>query len=109
MNDAQQVAKATTTHLAVNPPLSYSSSLHSSTSFQDEFGEVCFPGQRLSKRDVEVLIRWLSRDIEALVSDGEVCLPSPYFFYAVGAGTRLGDQVTRVWSDGFRPSYHRSG
>ncbi|KAL7419050.1 hypothetical protein Q5752_005886 [Cryptotrichosporon argae] len=75
-------------HLAANPPLDYTSSLFSPTSFQtlvgalDLLSPVREAGRKpdvpataspvLSSRDVEVLLRWLARDAGVIVYDGEV-------------------------------------
>ena len=32
---------------------------------------MCISGQKLSKRDVEVLVKWLSRDCAVVLSDGQ--------------------------------------
>lgn len=68
-----------------NPLLSYSTSLYDLASFVETFGEICLPGgtqctdktaegrrHRLSKRDCELLLRWLSRDCGVIVWDGAV-------------------------------------
>lgn len=66
-----------------NPLLSYTSTLFDLSSFVEEFGEVCLPGgtkslpegkHRLSKRDCEVLLKWLNRDCGVVVWDGSVSL-----------------------------------
>ena len=69
-------------HLQDEPILSYSSTLFSLSTFRERFGEIAMPrgkklpisGHRhvLSKRDIEVLIKWLARDQGVCVTDGEV-------------------------------------
>ncbi|ORX35871.1 Snf7-domain-containing protein [Kockovaella imperatae] len=62
-----------------NPPISYSASLFTPSSFRDEFGEIIFPDSdtlpagrhTLSIRDTQVLLRWLSRDCGVVVMEGE--------------------------------------
>jgi charged multivesicular body protein 7 len=65
-----------------HPILNYTESLQSTTSFFDKYSRIAFPDDkdrkitkgehRLSKRDCEVLIRWLGRDCGVLVSEGDV-------------------------------------
>jgi charged multivesicular body protein 7 len=69
-------------YLAVNPITVYSDSLYSVASFISTFSAICLPGEqgkdlpegehRLSKRDCEVLLKWLNRDCGVIVTDGEV-------------------------------------
>ncbi|KAE8539391.1 hypothetical protein D1P53_004491 [Cryptococcus gattii VGV] len=79
----EQSAAAFTDHILKNPILSYTSSLYDLDSFLAEYGEACFPigptaktlpkgRHELSKRDAEVLIKWLSRDCQLVVTDGLV-------------------------------------
>ncbi|OXB35397.1 hypothetical protein LQV05_006205 [Cryptococcus neoformans] len=79
----EQSAAAFTAHMLKNPVLSYTSSLYDLDSFLAEYGEACFPAgptakelpkgkHELSKRDAEVLVRWLSRDCQLVVTDGSV-------------------------------------
>lgn len=83
MHGSQQSAAAFTDHILKNPILSYTSSLYDLDSFLAEYGEACFPmgpttkrlpkgRHELSKRDAEVLIKWLSRDCQLVVTDGSV-------------------------------------
>ena len=64
-----------------NPATVYSDSLYSLNSFIDEFSTICFPLKdgngkgkegKLSKRDMEVLLRWLNRDCGVIVTSGDV-------------------------------------
>lgn len=82
----QQAAALFMEYISVNPVTTYSDSLYSVASFNNAFGTVCLPGdssetsdgeQRLSKRDCEVLLKWLNRDCETVVTDGEVGLSGP--------------------------------
>lgn len=76
-------------HITDNPPLDYSDSLYTPTSFRETFGALAIPSktskasstslnekngstEKLSERDVEVLVKWLSRDTGLIVSDGSV-------------------------------------
>ncbi|TYJ53251.1 hypothetical protein B9479_006118 [Cryptococcus floricola] len=79
----EQSAAAFTAHMLKNPILSYTSSLFDADSFLEEYGRACFPmgptakklpkgDHRLSRRDVEVLVKWLSRDCLLTVTDGSV-------------------------------------
>jgi len=62
-----------------NPATVYSDSLYSLSGFIDEFSTICFPlrdgkgkVEKLSKKDMEVLLRWLNRDCGVVVTSGEV-------------------------------------
>ena len=62
-----------------NPATVYSDSLYSLNSFIEEFSTICFPLKdnkakegKLSKRDMEVLLRWLNRDCGVIVTSGDV-------------------------------------
>ncbi|WVQ74242.1 hypothetical protein IAR50_003839 [Cryptococcus sp. DSM 104548] len=79
----EQSAAAFTAHMLNNPILSYTSSLFDVDSFMEEYGRACFPmsptakklpkgDHRLSRRDVELLVKWLSRDCLLTVTDGWV-------------------------------------
>jgi charged multivesicular body protein 7 len=66
-----------------NPATVYSDSLYSLSGFIDEFSTICFPlkeGNRkgkegkLSKRDMEILLKWLTRDCGVVVTSREVRL-----------------------------------
>jgi charged multivesicular body protein 7 len=71
-------------HLESHPPLNYSDRLYSVSSFREKFGSLAVPTRsdgktalpqgdhRLSERDMQVLIKWLSRDAGVLAFDGEV-------------------------------------
>jgi len=63
--------------------------LFSLTSFVEEYATICFPrrqdgkdedkeidgeGRRLSKRDMDVLLKWLMRDCGVVVMSGDVRL-----------------------------------
>ena len=80
-DEIQQAAAAYTAHLSTHPILSYSASLHSVSSFAEEYASPCLPKStlsrtdqrnQLSRRDVDVLLKWLGRDCGVLVTDGEV-------------------------------------
>ncbi|WWD21781.1 hypothetical protein CI109_106268 [Kwoniella shandongensis] len=79
----EQTSASFTAYMSTNPILSYTTSLFDLESFREEFGEACFPSSpsakklpagkhRLSKKDVEVLIKWLERDCGLVVTDGKV-------------------------------------
>jgi len=62
-----------------NPATVYSDSLYSLSGFIDGFSTICFPlrdgkdkGGKLSKKDMEVLSRWLNRDCGVIVTSGDV-------------------------------------
>lgn len=79
-----------------NPPIEYSDSLYSLATFRDVFGTLAIPSRtsgeralpkgetehKLSERDIEVLVRWLSRDAGVVVTDGKVS-PSPSNFFHI--------------------------
>ncbi len=50
--------------------INYSDSLYSTSSFREAFTST--PDFELSERDVEVLVKWLSRDQGVVVTNGEV-------------------------------------
>ena len=63
--------------------MTYTDSLYDIPSFASAFAAVAFPssskklphrpkGHKLSKKDVDILLRWLSRDCGLVVTDGEV-------------------------------------
>jgi charged multivesicular body protein 7 len=70
-----------------NPATVYSDSLYSLSGFIDEFSTICFPLKdgkdqktgKLSKRDMEVLLRWLNRDCGVIITSGEVRLSTSLF------------------------------
>ncbi|OCF40884.1 charged multivesicular body protein 7 [Kwoniella heveanensis CBS 569] len=78
----EQSAAAFTAHIAKNPILSYTASIFDLESFRKEYGQACFPistskklpagRHELSSRDIEILIKWLTRDCGELVSDGTI-------------------------------------
>ncbi|WVQ84609.1 hypothetical protein IAT38_006764 [Cryptococcus sp. DSM 104549] len=79
----EQSAAAFTAYMLDHPLLSYTSSLFDIDSFLSEYAEACIPvgptakklpkgKHALSRRDVEVLVKWLSRDCGLVVSDGSV-------------------------------------
>jgi charged multivesicular body protein 7 len=62
-----------------NPATVYSDSLYSLSGFIDDFSSICFPLKdgkgkegKLSKKDMEVLLRWLNRDCGVVVTSGDV-------------------------------------
>lgn len=73
-----------------DPPLNYSDSLFTFSSFRDKYGSIAIPSRadagrvkkeetgRLSEKDVEVLVKWLSRDAGVLITDGIVRYPMPF-------------------------------
>ncbi|WVF69478.1 hypothetical protein IAT40_004255 [Kwoniella sp. CBS 6097] len=78
----EQSAAAFTAHISKNPILSYTASIFDLESFRDEYSQACFPTStskklpsgrhKLSSRDIEVLIKWLTRDCGVVVSDGTI-------------------------------------
>lgn len=77
----QQAAAAFTAYTRSNPPTSYSETLYSLVSFSERFATAAFPRrkdgrrlqeEKLSKKDMELLIRWLSRDCGVIVAEGDV-------------------------------------
>ncbi|WVO18556.1 hypothetical protein L204_106275 [Cryptococcus depauperatus] len=79
----EQSTAAFSAYMLKNPVLSYTGSLYDLESFLTEYGQVCFPKgttkkqlpegkHQLSKRDVEVLVKWMSRDCGLIVTDGTV-------------------------------------
>ena len=62
-----------------NPATVYSDSLYSISSFAEEYATICFTVKdgkgkegRLSKRDMEILLKWLTRDCGVIVTSGDV-------------------------------------
>lgn len=55
-----------------NPLVNYTDSLFSRASFLKEFGDITSPQANLSKRDTDVLLRWLARDVGSVVVEGDV-------------------------------------
>ncbi|KAK8847685.1 hypothetical protein IAR55_005544 [Kwoniella newhampshirensis] len=83
MSLVERTAASFTAYMIKNPMLSYTTSLFDIDSFRETFGAACFPlsasakklpdgKHRLSRRDVEVLIKWLSRDCGLIVTDGTI-------------------------------------
>ncbi len=91
----QNAAAKFVAHLDKAPLLSYTDGLYDLDTFRRAFGVVCLPilpstssatklekpsphqdgnEARLSKKDVEVLVKWLMRDMGVVVSDGAVSL-----------------------------------
>jgi len=55
--------------------------LYSLAAFTEEYAQICFPSrkdvkgleeEKLSKRDMEVLIKWLTRDCGVVVTSNDV-------------------------------------
>jgi hypothetical protein len=71
-----------------NPATVYSDSLYSLNGFIDEFSTICFPMKdgkdqktgKLSKRDMETLLKWLTRDCGVVVTSGDVRSISVFIF-----------------------------
>jgi len=68
-----------------NPATVYSDSLYSISSFAEEYATICFPVKdgkgkegKLSKKDMEILLKWLTRDCGVVVTSGEVRPSSRY-------------------------------
>ena len=80
-------------HCDENPVLSYTEALYDFDAFRKAFGRICIPepptstgssvksevlennaegSARLSRKDAEVLVKWLMRDMGVVVTDGSV-------------------------------------
>jgi charged multivesicular body protein 7 len=59
-------------HQHSRPRLSFVDMLHNPESFRTEFGKIAIPGNVLSEKDVNVLIKYLQRDKGVLVTEREV-------------------------------------
>jgi len=102
----QQAAAAFTAYLLSHPVITYSSSLYDPSTFREQYGTVLFLGQKLSKRDTEVLLKWLSRDCGVVASSGDVRPASSSWAVEITEG--IGNQASRTWPTRIRPSHHRS-
>lgn len=64
--------------LDVNPIVTYTDALFSRATFLGEFGDIMGKeAAGLSKRDVDVLVRWLARDVGTVVVEGDVSGQEP--------------------------------
>jgi charged multivesicular body protein 7 len=82
VTNEQQSAAAFTAYIRSNPPTVYSESLYSLATFTDDYASLCFPRrsdgkgkgeeERLSRRDMEILLKWLMRDCGVVVVSGDV-------------------------------------
>jgi len=84
-----------------NPATVYSDSLYSLSGFIDEFSTICFPQKdgkgkvgKLSKKDMEVLLRWLNRDCGVVVTSGDV--RSIFTFISTSPSYHLPPSLRRV-------------
>jgi len=65
-------------YMSSHPLLTYTSSLYSPSQFHKTFGQICLPRKAkveqgsLGKKDCEVLLRWLQRDVGSIVQEGDV-------------------------------------
>ncbi|WOO85126.1 putative protein [Vanrija pseudolonga] len=59
-------------YIDAHPPVLYSESLYTRTSFHKEFAAEVGSPAPLGKRDIDVLLVWLSRDVGSVVVDGDV-------------------------------------
>jgi charged multivesicular body protein 7 len=71
IDKGQSVADAVLQHQSSKPP-NISESLYSRSSFKEEFAYVPFKGTELSQLDVDVLLKFLERDQQALLVQGDV-------------------------------------
>ena len=104
-----------TKYLEDNPPINYSDTLYSLSTFRETFGTLAIPSRssgekalpkaeeaKLSERDVEVLVRWLSRDAGVIVTDGKVnsfASTSLYFDSVPSRGNQHGRKTRRHVTD----------
>jgi len=61
-------------HQRSQPSVSVTDALYSVATFREEFAGVALPGVVLSDQDVKVILRYLQRDKQLIVTEKEVCI-----------------------------------